>query len=744
MKKCTILKDLFISGLSLCAVGVFASSPQKVKVATAESWAKSIVSQMTMEEKADFLCGSNGTTNNALGATGTTKEIARLGVRPIGTSDGPAGLRILSVRPADTKTYFATAFPIGTSLACTWNTDLVHQVGQAIGQEVKEYGLDVFLGPGVNIHRTPLCGRNFEYYSEDPYVVGNIAAAMINGIQSNGVGTSIKHFAANNQETNRTSINEIVSERAMREIYLRGFEIAIKKSQPWTVMSSYNKADGLFTSERHDMLTDILRGEWGFKGLVMSDWGGGFTGDNRSDEVAQIAAGNDLLMPGTNEQRADLLNAIKSGKLKMEIVDQAIERILKIVYQSPTQHNYVFSNNPDIKAHAALSRQAGAEGIVLLSNKDKSLPLTNAKNVALLGPASYNTLPGGRGSGDVNEAYVVSLNEGLKNAGFVLDEDLSEYYHAYQLVPNYYNAPKPDFNEQTLNRIAQSNDVAVITIARETSEGSDQKVEGGFNLTNEEQGLIENVSKAFHQVGKKVVVVLNIGTVIETESWKNKVDGILLAWQPGQEVGNCIADVLTGKVNPSGKLSMSFIKKYEDSSAAEYFPGEPANDPKTAYYKDEIFVGYRCYDKRNTDLSYEFGFGKSYTDFKYSDLKLNSHKFSKSLTATVTITNTGDCAGKEVAQLYLSAPKSELDKPVKELKGFAKTRLLQPGESQTLTFVLYPKDLASFNPDAEAWIADKGDYNIMIGASSRDVRLQEKFALSGRLVVEKVHPAFKQ
>lgn len=744
MRNYTKMKYVVAGALLLCATCLASASPKGKKAVTAESWAKSIVAQMTIEEKADFLCGAHGAVNDALGATGTTKEITRLGLRPMGTSDGPAGLRILSVRPGETKTYFATAYPIGTSLACTWNTDLVHQVGEAIGQEVKEYGLDVFLGPGVNIHRSPLCGRNFEYYSEDPYVAGYVAAAMINGIQSNGVGVSMKHYAANNQETNRTSVNEIISERAMREIYLRQFEIAVKNAQPWTIMSSYNKINGLFTSERRDMLTDILRNEWGFKGLVMTDWGGGFDWKtNNSNVVAQISAGNDLLMPGSDPQRASLLKAIKSGELKMAAVDTAIEHILKVLYKSPTQNNYAFSNNPDLKAHAQISREAGAEGMVLLENKDKALPLSHINNVALFGAASYNTLPGGGGSGDVNEAYVVSLDEGLKNAGMNVDASLTNYYRALKSAPEYYHAPAPDFSANTLNGLAAQNDVAIITISRETSEGSDQKVEGNFMLTKAEQNLIDKTATAFHQAGKKVVVVLNIGTSIETESWKNKVDAILVAWQAGQEVGNAIADVLAGKVNPSGKLSMSFIKKYTDCPASQYFPGEPANNPTVAYYKDDIYVGYRAYDKQQTPVSYEFGFGLSYTNFKYADLQLSSSKFSKTLTAKVTITNIGNVAGKEAAQLYLSAPVSSLDKPVKELKGFAKTKLLQPGESQTLTFTLAPKDLASFNPAAESWIADKGTYQVIIGASSRDIRLQEKFELPKQLVVERVHPSFK-
>lgn len=750
MRRHLLLQDLLLIVLLVLAVEAKASGPAKSGV-TAQVWARSIIAQMTMEEKTDFLCGSSCPLNDALKASASTKEISRLGVRPMVTSDGPAGLRILTLRPTDIKTYYTTAFPIGTSLASTWDVNMVGKIGEAFGQELKEYGVDILLGPGVNIHRSPLCGRNFEYYSEDPYVTGNIAAAMINGVQSNGVGTSIKHFAANNQETNRHSINEIISERTMREIYLRGFEIAIKKSHPWTVMSSYNKVDGSFTCERHDLLTDILRNEWGYKGFVMSDWDGGVTGNNRSDVVAQISSGNDLLMPGYDEQREDLLKAMKSGQLKMTDVDRALEHILSIVYMSPAQNKYVFSNNPDLKAHAELTRRVGAEGMVLLENRNDALPLSKSSKVALFGSTSYAPITGGLGSGDVYKAYVATVDKGLKNEGIMLDSNLADYYAAYLCYPyhtsqdyNYINEDQMDFNADCLNALAVANDEAVITLGRISGEGSDRKIDDDFKLKPFERKMVENVSKAFHAEGKKVVVVLNIGGVIEMESWKNEVDAILLAWQPGQEVGNSIADVLTGKVNPSGKLTMTFPKKYEDTPAAKYFPGEPANDPKVSYYKEGIYVGYRAYDKQNVEPSYEFGYGKSYTDFKYSDLKLSGNHFSKQFSVSVVVTNVGKYAGKEVAQLYLSAPAANLDKPVKELKGFAKTGLLQPGESETLTMILLPKDLASFYTNQEAWIADKGEYKVLIGASSRDIRLQDKFVLPKRMLVEKVHPAFEK
>ncbi len=749
MKRHLFFKTLLLAAFIVLSVNSMGYPPTD-KELPGESWAKSKTAQMTMEEKADFLCGSSCMLNDELRASASTKEISRLGIRPMVVSDGPAGLRILTLRPNDIKTYYTTAFPVGTSLASTWNVDLVQKIGEAMGQELKEYGVDVLLGPGINIQRSPLCGRNFEYYSEDPYVIGNIAAAIINGVQSNGVGTSIKHFAANNQETNRHSIDEIISERAMREIYLRGFEIAIKKSQPWTVMSSYNKIDGSFTCERRDMLTDILRNEWGFKGLVMTDWDGGCI-NQKSDVIAQISSGNDLLMPGYDSQREDLLNAMKSGKLKMEDVDLSVERILTILYKSIAQTDYAFSNNPDLQAHAKLTREVGAEGMVLLQNNRHTLPLRQKSKVALFRTPSYAPVAGGLGSGDVYKAYVSSLDSGLKDAGIALDKSLTDYYAAYLIYPyhdsidyNYINEDQIDFNNDCLKKLALNNDIAVITIGRISTEGADRKIEGDYNLKPDEQRMIEKVSDVFHAASKKVVIVLNIGGVIETESWKNKVDAILLAWQPGQEVGNSIADVLVGKVDPSGKLTMTFPKKYADTPAAKYFPGEPVNDPKKSYYNEGIFVGYRGYEKNHVEPSFEFGFGLSYTSFTYSDLILSNKKFSKELSVSVKITNTGSCAGKEVVELYLKAPASDIEKPEKELKSFAKTRLLQPGESQTLSFKLQPKDLSSFHSKEEAWIADKGLYQILIGASSSNIKLQDNFNLTKREIVEKVHPSFQE
>ena len=741
--------------------------------------AKAIVAKMTTAEKIQLVVGMNypnpnfkeGKPDNnsvmaalqqmqkedaqssekVVGAAGRTHAISRFNIPVLTLSDGPAGVRIDPTRKNDKKTYYATAWPVATLLASSWDVDLVKKVGIAFGNEVKEYGIDILLAPALNIHRNPLGGRNFEYYSEDPVVAGNITAAIVSGIQSNGVGTSVKHFAANNQETNRTTVNEIISERAMREIYLKGFEIAVKKSQPWTVMSSYNLINGTYTSERHDLITNILRKEWGFKGFVMTDWGGG------KDAVAQMKAGNDLLMPGEFWQAKAIAGALAKGELDEKILTENCERIVNIALKSPTYLHYKFSNQPDLKAHAQLSRMAATEGMILLKN-NAALPLQQ-KRIALFGCTSYNSIAGGTGSGNVNKAYTVSLSEGLKNGNFILNENLEKVYTDYlsaekkqKRMPGNVVPPTEEMNidAQLAEQEAATTDVAIITIGRNAGEGADRNVDNDFNLSYTEQNNIKTIAEAYHAKNKKVIVVLNIGGVIETASWKDEVDAILLAWQPGIEVGNAITDVLSGKVNPSGKLASTFPVNYSDVPSAKNFPGhetnpnfKPANPwdgkPAEVTYEEGVYVGYRYYNTFNVKPSYEFGYGLSYTNFKYSNLKTNINNGNG--TISVTVTNTGKVAGKEVVQLYISAPNNVIDKPSEELKAFAKTKLLQPGESQTIQLAIAAKDLASFNTERSAWIADAGKYTVKIGASSLNIKQSASFNLSKEIVTEKVQHA---
>ncbi len=589
-----------------------------------------------------------------------------------------------------------------------------------------------------------------------------MAAAIINGIQSQGVGATIKHFAVNNQESNRSTVNTIVSERALREIYLRNFEIAIKASQPWAVMSSYNLLNGTYTSESTDLLTTILREDWNFRGYVMSDWFGG------KDAIGQMKAGNNLLMPGTSVQTKAIVDAVKSGQLDETVLDKNIAGILQVMLQTPTFKQQAFPNKTDLVAHAAISKQAAEESMVLLKNSNNTLPLATSKSIALFGNNAYDLVAGGTGSGDVSKAYAISLDEGLTGTGYSLDKEITQTYKGYlgdyaakhpkkSFVQEFMNptppAPEYVFERSIIQQKAATAGAAIIYIGRNAGEGTDRKVENDYQLTNIEKQGITAIAEAFHSRQKPVIVVINSGGVIDVTQFRDQVDAILLAWQPGQEGGAAIADILSGKTNPSGKLATTFPAAYNDDPTAKNFPGiefpEKATTglmgmkavPAEVVYEEGIYVGYRYYNTFHKKPAYEFGYGLSYTSFGYSPVKLSSTTFNKKIRATVTVTNTGKVAGKEVVQLYLGAPAVKLDKPGAELKGFAKTGLLQPGKSETITFLLDAADLASFDTNASAWVAEAGNYTVSIGASSLDIKTTATFNLANELTVAKVHKA---
>ena len=748
-----------------CVAFLFVGCTSADKVATKTINQEEVMAKLSLEDKAHFVIGVGmagfsgddaviGATKSLVpGAAGTTYPLDSLGIPAVVLADGPAGLRIDAKREGDSATYYCTHFPIGTLLASTWNTKLVEEVGQAIGEEVKEYGADVLLAPALNIMRNPLCGRNFEYYSEDPVVAGKTASAYITGVQKNDVGTSIKHFAANNQETNRMNTDAHISQRALREIYLKGFEIAIKESKPWTVMTSYNYINGVYTSESKDLVTTILRDEWGYEGTVMTDWFGG------KDGAKQMWAGNDMLQPGKKEQFDSIVAGVKSGKLDEADLDRNVQRILNLVEKSPRYQGYQYSNKPDLKAHAAVTRQSAAEGMVLMKNAE-ALPFKESvKNVALYGCTSYDFIAGGTGSGNVNHAYVVSLLDGLKNGGYTVSDELKTAYEKYiadckearkkeieemakkdkqaamlaSFMPGTLPAEK-QFTAEELAAQAEASDVALITIGRISGEFLDRKA-ADFNLNDSEMKLIQQVCEVYHKAGKQVVVLLNIGGVIETASWKDLPDAILCAWQAGQEGGNSVVDVLSGHQSPSGKFTMTWPIKFTDAYSSKNFPidedpkidmmnqGQKGNVKNVDYtdYEEDIYVGYRYFDSFEVPVSYPFGFGLSYSTFEYSDAKIAQK--NDIYDVTVTVKNTGNHEGKEVVELYISAPDNKAaNKPAKELKAYAKTKLLKPGESETLTLSITAPELASFDEAASAWVVAEGEYQFLVGASSQDIK----------------------
>lgn len=721
-----------------------------------------VIKAMTLEEKAKLLVGgaNNFFSDNAVvggeadlvaGAAGTSPAIPRLGIPATVLTDGPAGVRIDPTRKGTDKTYYATAFPIGSCLASTWNTELVNKVGQAIGNETKEYRCDVILGPGMNLHRNPLCGRNFEYYSEDPLLTGKIAAAYIQGVQSQGAGVSAKHFAINSQETDRTAVDERVSQRAARELYLRGFEIAVRESNPWTVMSSYNQINGQYSMGNRDLLTKILREDWGFKGIVMTDWIGIREG---LPTITEVQAGNDLMEPGQPAQVNEIIEGVKSGKLDIADVDRNVRRMLEYIVKTPSFKKYPASNNPDFVAHAAITRQSANEGIVLLKNNG-TLPWKNGniKTVALFGENSYDFLSGGTGSGCVHPPYVVDMLEGLKNAGIKSSETLTDIYRKYiefakvkfqaerhpaKWYQNEYfgqqKYPEIGLDPICIQKEVNGADAAIITIGRQAGEGVDRDINTEFNLNAEERALITNVCNAFHAAGKPVIVIINSGSVIETASWSGYPDAILCAWQPGMEGGNSIADLLTGKVNPSGKLTMTWPIAATDHASTKNFPGQiddyslqmmignKTPIPGHAYtnHEEDIYVGYRYFDTFGRDVAYPFGFGLSYTTFAFSKPVVKA-KGKDAVEVSITVKNTGSVSGKEVAQVYVKAPKGNLEKPAQELKAFAKSRELKPGESEVLTMTIPVRMLASFDEANSQWLTEAGTYTFCIGNSSRNI-----------------------
>ncbi len=759
------IKTILVSAILACHVtsALADKAPQLREDNIAE-----VVAAMTPEEKCTLIIGGRAASFNGIGftntgvpgAAGVINGIPRLGIPTVVLADGPAGLRISPTREGDTRTFYCTGYPIATMLSSTWNLELVGEAGRNMGNEVLEYGVDILLAPGANIHRNPLCGRNFEYYSEDPLLSGKMAAAMINGIEENGVGTSLKHFAVNNQELNRLSNNAIVSERALREIYLKNFEIAVRESQPWTIMTSYNFINGEHAAESKRLLTDILRDEWGFEGAVMTDWNGGY------DDAAIVRAGNEMIQPGRDERYVNLLNAIRDGSLSMDDVDRAVTRILELVVRTPKFKGYKPSESPDLKAHAKVCKKVADEGVVLLKNNSAALPMSKDNEIALFGVTSYDFIAGGTGSGNVNRPYVVDLMSGLSNVGFRLEPELDAFYKDYMKAEALRCARINGDNKWFIDReraievvpdelivkAASNADDAVITIGRVFGEGKDRDYYHSYLLSDREKELISKVSESFHKAGKKVTVILNVGGLVEMMSWQDKVDAIVLCWQPGQEGGNTVASVLSGDVNPSGHLPATISTEYALEPTAKNFPQVYADKPfNYSYYRqlldrklplhtvrnidyteyeEGIYVGYRYFNTfAPKAVAYPFGFGLSYTTFDFNDMTVESA--GDGWDVTVTVTNSGKVSGKDVVQLYVRAPKGKLDKPERELKGFAKTPEIAPGESCAVTIHVPAGSLASYDEQTGSWVVEPGKYVFMASKDASDCSLKKSVNVAG-------------
>jgi beta-glucosidase len=743
--------------ISLVVIAVATSFGYSASVSAQQLRAENIdevVKALTLEEKCHLVLGRGMHFNDDAkfpGTAGSTFSVGRLGIPETYCADSQQGLRMNATRVWDHNDYYPTDFVASMTLASTWDREAAFKVGQGIGNEVREFGLDWILSPAMNLIRNPLCGRNHEYYSEDPYLSGTIAAGYVKGVQSEGTAACPKHFVANNQETNRNNNISQVSQRALREIYLKAFEIMVKESNPWTIMTSYNKLNGPYALQNRELLTTIVRDEWGWKGMFVSDWNAG------DDAVAAMLAGNDMLQPGQDKQYKAILEAAKSGKLPMEVLDANVKRILEYVVKTHNFKGYKYSNEPNLKAHAQVVRQVGADGIVLLKNSG-ILPLTG-KRVALFGCTSYDWISGGSGFGGTSVGhYTVSLVEGLRSAGYEVYKPLIGTYTQHiaaeekRLFPNGRppfsltppaRAEEKQFTADELNAAINGSDVAIISLGRKSGEAADRS-ETDFYLKEGEAKLIKAVSEAYHAKGKQVVVLLDICSPIDVASWQNQIDALVCTWQGGQESGFSVADVLSGKVNPSGKLPMTFQNKYGDAYADKNFPSnvddktlgamfmwgynkdqapkerKPQANIDYTNYEEDIYVGYRYFDSFGKAVAYPFGFGLSYTTFSYTNMSVS--EANGVYTVKVDVKNTGKKAGRNVVELFVAAPNSKkMNKPEKELRNYAKTRLLQPGQTETVTMTVKAEDLASFNEKASAWKTDAGRYDFLICSSASDV-----------------------
>lgn len=655
-----------------------------------------ILKQMTLEEKASLCSGET---------FWRTKAVDRLGIPSVWMTDGPNGLRKEKqgagtniMKPAET----ATCFPTAVTAASSWDVEILEEMGKAIAEEAKALGVSTVLGPGINIKRSPLCGRNFEYMSEDPFLAGNLATAYVNGVQKEGVGVSVKHFCANNQEHLRMSIDTIVDERALREIYLTAFETVIKNAQPATVMSSYNCLAGTHMSDHKRMLNDILREEWGFKGIVVSDWGG------MNNRIESVKAGNDLEMPGNkgmNDRR--IVKAVKDGTLAEEDLDRVVLRLIKFAFNAKASE--VAGADQKLDAHHEVSRHIAEAGAVLLKNDDNALPLRHEQNIAVIGSLAKNLRYQGSGSSHINPPKTVSFYEAMQANG-----QKFEYAEGYTLKGDGY---KEKLIKQACE-VAKGKDAVLVFIGLTDSyesEGFDRK---HINLPESHNILVQELAK----VNENIIVVLSGGSPVKVSKWEAQAKAILNLYLGGQAAGEAAYNLIYGNVNPSGKLAETFPFRNHDNISSRYFP----MGPRSVEYRESVYVGYRYFDSAEKKVQYPFGHGLSYTTFEYSDLALSAKQITEGeeLVATFKIKNTGSIAGAEVAELYVSDVESSIFRPKKELKGFKKV-FLNPGEEKEVSISLGNRAFSYYNVLIKDWHVESGDFRILIGSSSRDIRLED-------------------
>lgn len=680
---------------------------------------KKLVNELTLEEKASLCSGAD---------FWHTKAIDRLNIPAAMVSDGPHGIRkqeSLADHMGVAESIKAIGFPTASAMACSFDRDLLHKVGDALGEECVAEDLAVLLGPGINMKRSPICGRNFEYYSEDPVVAGELGAAFVNGVQEHGVGTSLKHFAANNQEWRRMSISAEIDERTLREIYLAAFETVVKKAQPWTIMCSYNRINGVYSCENDWLLNKVLRDEWGFEGLVMTDWGA------MDERVPSLKAGLDLEMPDCHGETDKLIvKAVQSGELEESVLDTAVERILTMVDKYLTARKDIdpasmvhplpssVERGYDVAAHHALARTTAEQSAVLLKNED-ILPLQKDKKIAFIGEFAKVPRIQGGGSSHINNTWIESALDAAGDSvsyaqGFHIDEETTDETLLQEAIT-----------------LAKESDVAVIFAGLPDSFESEGFDRTHLNMPANQNELIARIS----EVQPNVVVVLHSGSPIAMP-WLDKVAGVLQMYLAGQASGGAAVNLLFGDATPCGKLAETFPLHLEDNPSYLNFPG---NREKVCY-QEGVFIGYRYYDKKKMDVLFPFGYGLSYTDFTYSNMKVTVNgknaadidviKETDEIVVSADITNTGNCDGAEIVQLYIKNPVVYEIRPEKELRDFAKV-FLKAGETKTVTFTLNARAFSYYETRIHDWYAESGDYEILLASSSRDIRLQDTVSITG-------------